>query len=70
MPKLTVQFLIDGNQVDEVEVEEPNEKDLRDFIDALKHDLRECVSNLHDDADIDYVEALKNFSKRELRGKR
>jgi hypothetical protein len=47
MPKLTVRFLIDGNQVDEVEVEEPNEKDLRDFVDALKHDLRECVSNLH-----------------------
>jgi hypothetical protein len=28
MPKLTVRFLIDGNQVDEDEVEEPKESDL------------------------------------------
>ena len=53
MPKLTVRFLIDGNQVDEVEVEEPKETDLQNFIARLKDSLSECVTDLRLDADID-----------------
>jgi hypothetical protein len=71
MPKLTVRFLIDGNQVDKVEAEEPNETDLRGFITRLKDSLRECVTDLSLDSDIDegFARLMKDAQERRERSR-
>ena len=63
MPKLTVQFLIDGNQIDEVEVEEPNEADLRQFITVLKEGLNDLVTDLHCDEHDDWTKFCEQFGE-------
>jgi hypothetical protein len=69
MPKLTVRFLIDGNQVDEVEVEEPKETDLRGFIAGMKEGLSGYVSDLRLDPDIEagFASLMKDARERRER---
>jgi hypothetical protein len=69
MPKLTVQFLIDGKQVDEVEAEEPKETDLRDFIAGMKESLSEFISNLRLDPMVEagFAGLLKDAQERRER---
>jgi len=69
MPKLTVQFLIDGKQVDEVEAEEPKATDLRDFIAGMKESLSEFISNLRLDpmAEAGFAGLLKDAQERRER---
>jgi len=71
MPKLTVRFLIDGNQVDEVEAEEPNETDLRGFITRLKDSLREFVTDFRLDSDVDegFARLMKDAQERRARSR-
>jgi hypothetical protein len=67
MPKLTVQFLIEGNRVDAIEAEQPSETDLRRLIDALKDCLSECVDDLDPEVEAAFARLIEDARERRER---